>query len=167
MRETYQPPTTAPAGPPHDHTHPRHSPHSPTSFPTLTHVIPTLTHVIPHTHPRHSPHSPTSFPHSPTSFPHSPTSFPRRRESPPLCPNSRRDSPPPAVDRNRHNETEFDEPQQKLVPARDARARQPAFRFASPGMDCRRQLAADSTYRLELPSHKHHPNESTETIPPN
>ena len=25
MRETYQPPTTAPAGPPHDRTHPRHS----------------------------------------------------------------------------------------------------------------------------------------------
>ncbi len=25
MRETYQPPTTSPAGPPNDHTHPRHS----------------------------------------------------------------------------------------------------------------------------------------------
>ncbi len=25
MRETYQPPTTSPAGPPHDHTYPRHS----------------------------------------------------------------------------------------------------------------------------------------------
>ncbi len=31
----------------------------------------------------------------------------------------------PAVDGNRHNATESDEPQRKLVPARDARARHP------------------------------------------
>ena len=39
MHKTYQPPTTSPAGPPHDHTHPRHS----------------CTHPRhDHTHPRHS-----------------------------------------------------------------------------------------------------------------
>ena len=65
MRETYQPPTTSPAGPPHDHT------------PGATDLT-------------------------------------------------------PAVDGNRHNATESDEPQRKLVPARDARTREaPTFRSRS------------------------------------
>ncbi len=57
----------------------------------------------------------------PSARPHPPTSFPRRRESTPLRPNPRRDGPP-AVDGNRHNPTESDEPQRKLVPAREALA---------------------------------------------
>ncbi len=64
-----------------------------------------------------------------TSFPHPPTSFPRRRES--ACPRETtafrllsqsprgaRADTKPAVDGNRHNATEFYEPQRKLVPAR-------------------------------------------------
>ena len=64
MRETYQPPTTSPAGLSHDHTHPHHS----------------------RTHPRHSRVG---------------------GNPPPLRPHSRRDGPPPDVDRNRHNPTKF------------------------------------------------------------
>ena len=86
MRETYQPPTTSPAGPPHDHTPP---------------IIPAKA-GIPH----------------------------------PAASNSRRDGPPLTVDRNRHNTTESNEPQRKLVRAREATA----FRFLSPNMDRTRRI---------------------------
>ena len=66
-----------------------------------------------------------------TSFPHPPTSFPRRRESARPCdatgvpflsqsPRAARADTKLAVDGNRHNATEFYEPQRKLVPAREA-----------------------------------------------
>ena len=68
---------------------------------------------------------------------------------------------PPAVCRNRHNATESDEPQRKLV---RTRAGQPAFRFLFLGMDCS-QVAADSTYRSELQSSSRHANKSNGTAP--
>ena len=44
--------------------------------------------------------------------------------------------------------------QRKLVPAREATA----FRWISLGMDCRQQLAADWTHRLErIPQNEHRP----------
>ena len=76
MRETHQPPTTSPAGPPDDHT---------PVIPTQNHAIPTQNHVIP--------------------------------------------------------------AKAGILPL---------------DMDCS-QLAADSTYSLELPSHKPHANKSNRT----
>ena len=101
MRETYQPPTTSPAGPPHDHAHPCHS----------------------RTRPRHS----------------------RVGGNPPRCVHTPEKTTPPAVDRNRHNATESDEPQRKLVPAR-ARARGNGVPFLSLCTGCP-QAAAGWTLR--------------------
>ena len=141
MRETYQPPTTY-------------------AIPTQNHVIPAKAGI-----------------HSAAS------TLPKRQ-------------PPPATDRNRHNATESDEPQRKLVRAR-TRATAPTTHViptqnhaiptttyviptqnhaipthnhvipAKAGilpldMYCS-QLAADSTYRLELSSHKPHANKSNRT----
>ena len=65
--------------------------------------------------------SPTGPPHDRT-HPHHSRTLPRHsREGgnpPPLRPHSRRDSPLLAGYRNRHNATESNEPQRKLVPAR-------------------------------------------------
>ena len=92
MRETYQPPTTSRAGPPHDRT--------------------------------------------PPSFPHSPVIPAKAGILHPAASNSQRDGPPLTVDRNRHNTTESNEPQRKLVRAREATA----FRFLSPNMDRIRRI---------------------------
>ena len=101
MRETHQPPTTSPAGPPHDRAHTCHS----------------------RTHPRHS----------------------HVGGNPPRCVHTPEKMPPPTVDGNRHNATEFDEPLRKLVPARDARRRQRrSVPFSRHGLP---QAAAGSTLR--------------------
>ena len=89
--------------------------------------------------------------------------IPAKAGIPPLHPHSRSDGPPPAVDGNRHNATELNEAQRKLVPARAHEAT--AFRWISPGMDCRRQLTADWTLRHSrtLPRHSRtHPRHSRE-----
>ena len=150
MRETYEPPTTSPAVPPHDHTHPRHD-HTRSRHD--------------HTHPRHSRTHPR---HS------------RVGGNPPRCVQLPKDSTHPAVDRNRHNATETDEPQRKLVPARAHAREATAFPTGTRALSARphprhsrshprhdrtlprhsreggnpsrcAQAAADSTYRLELP----------------
>ena len=54
-------------------------------------------------------------------------------------------SPSAEPDRMQHNPTRYNGMQRKLVPAREATA----FHWISLGMDCRRQLAADWTHRLE------------------
>ena len=71
----------------------------PSRMTTLSHVIPAPTHVIP----------------APTHV------IPAKAGIHPAASNCRRTAPPD-VDRNRHNTTEFDEPQRKLVPAREATA---------------------------------------------
>ena len=96
---------------------------------SCTHVIPAKAGIrAPDRHPSvpHSRrHSCTRLP----SFPHPPTSFPRRRESArpreatafrflSQSPPAARADAKLAVDGNRHNATEFYEPQRKLVPAR-------------------------------------------------
>ena len=55
---------------------------------------------------------------------------------PPRCVQLPKRRPPPTVDRNRHNPTESNEPQRKLVRAREATA----FRFLSPNMDRIRRI---------------------------
>ena len=67
-----------------------------------------------HTHSRHSRTHPR---HSRTHPRHS-----REGGNPPRCVQLPKDSTLPAVDGNRHNPTESDEPQRKLVPAREATA---------------------------------------------
>ncbi len=128
MRETYQPPTASPAGPPHDHTHPRHScthqRHSrtlSTSFPHPVYVIPAPSYVIPAPCLRHS------------------------RVGGNLPPASK---PPKRRHYSRHlqKSTKSDRILQNTTETRvcaHARARQPAFRLPSLGMDCS-QVAADS-----------------------
>ena len=100
-----------------------------------------------HTYSRHSRTQPRHSPTQPRHIPHPPTSFPRRRESKHPCialdrteptyyhrtmttqrnhvpgrhlaiRNPQSAMPQLAVDRNRHNATESDEPQRKLVLAR-------------------------------------------------
>ena len=116
-----------------------------------------------------APNRHSSFPHLPPSFPHPPTSFPRRRES---------NSPSTQSDRIQHNPTES----YRNSCVRVTRTRGTEFHFLSLphvipakagilslashvipakagilslGTGCPR-VAADSTYRLELPSHKPH-----------
>ena len=90
------------------------------------------------------------------SLPIAPLRAPNRQ--PPLRLQSQRaarDGDELTVDRNRHNATEYNRAQRKLVPARAREAT--AFRFPSLGMDCT-QVAAECTGRLELPSPSRHAN---------
>ncbi len=183
MRETYQPPTTSPAGPPHDQ---KVSLTASSSTPTTSPAGPPHGHTHPRhsrTHPRHSRthprHSRTHPRHSHTRPRHSRT-HPRHSRvggNPPRCVQTPEETAllPPSTefDKTRQNTTKYY--RNSCAPAH-ARARQPlpsfprrresscppAFRFLSLCMDCS-QVAADSTYRLELPSHKHHANESNGT----
>ena len=136
MRETYQPPTT-PAGPPHDHTHPRHS----CTHPRHSHARPRHSRI----HPRHS----------------------RVGGNPPRCVRTHEETAllPPSTefDKIRQNTTKYyrnscahARARQPLpsFPCRRESSCPPAFRFLSLCMDCS-QVAADSTYRLELPSRRH------------
>ena len=109
--------------------------------------------------------------HNPRRQPHArntPTSNHLHRR-PSARPHSRSDGPPPAVDGNRHNPTESDEPQRKLVRARargvpSRHSREGGNPFSRHG-NCP-QVAADSPYRSELPSPNRHANRSDGTGTP-
>ena len=169
MHETYQPPTTSPAGPPHDQ---KVSPTASSSTPITSPAGPPHGHTHPlHscTHPRHSHTRPR---HSRTHPRHS-----RVGGNPPRCVQTHEETAllPPSTefDKIRQNTTKYY--RNSCAPAH-ARARHPlpsfprrresscppAFRFLSLGMDCS-QVAADSTYRLELRSQNRHANESNGT----
>ena len=174
MRETYQPPPTSPAGPPHDQ---KVSPTASSSTPTTSPAGPPHGHTHPRhsrTHPRHSHihprHSHPRLGHSRTHPRHS-----RAGGNPPRCVRAHEETDilPPSTesDKTRQNPTKSDG--NSCAPARArqplpsfSRRREsscpPAFRFLSLGMDCS-QVAADSTYRLELPSQNPHANESNGT----
>ena len=132
MRETYQPPTTSPTGPPHDHTHPRHS-RNHTRTPSSdvrarNHTHPHHSHSLPrtpssdvrarnHTHSRHSrtlPRHSHSQPRHSHSQPHHSRTHSRHSRvggNPPRCVQTPEETAllPPSTkfDKNRQNPTRF------------------------------------------------------------
>ena len=152
MHETYQHPTTSLTGPPHDHTHPLWVPSfaafSSPAGPPHDHIHPRLSACLrhSHTHPRHSRTLPR---HSRVGG--NPPRCAQTLEETALLPSSTK------PDENRQNPTKSDGnscARVPLFPRTRARQRR-SVPFSLHG--------SDSTYRLELPSHKPHANKSNGT----